>query len=102
MSCTVWIILKISTMIVALSIPFNPNPIMHLSLPPLANILYYLTHNTVTKVTRSVKYKHAPNRWHGIKSPWTFTIIELQNENVQLFTNYNIIKFPVLYTIIRL
>ena len=29
----------------------------------------------VVKVTRShsVKYKHAPNRWHGKKSLWTTT-----------------------------
>ena len=66
MSRTVWIMLKISTMMVVLSVPFNPNP-MHLPLPRPS---LYLTHPAVTKVpvTRSVKYKHAPNRWHGKKS----------------------------------
>ena len=65
-SRTVWIMLKISTMMVVLSVPFNPNP-MHLPLPRPS---LYLTHPAVTKVpvTRSVKYKHAPNRWHGKKS----------------------------------
>ena len=62
--------LKISTMMVVMSAPFNPSP-MHLPSPPLAILYYtllYLTRHAVTKVTRSVKYKHAPSRWHGKKS----------------------------------
>ena len=59
-----WIMLKISTMVV-LSVPFNPNP-MPLS---LSLAILYLTHPAVTKVTRSVKYKHSPNIWHGKKVP---------------------------------
>ena len=49
-------------MMVVLSVPLNPNP-MHLPLP-LA--ILYLTHPAVTKVTSSLKYKHAPTRWQFV------------------------------------
>ena len=89
-SRTVWIMLKISAMVV-LSAPFNPNP-MYLLLP---RVTLYLTHPAVTNVTCSVKYKHEPNIWHGKNS----LSMDLSNENILLFTNYNIVTFLLFLTI---
>ena len=64
--CLDYYVEDISTILVVLSVPvlsLNPNP-MYLPLP-LPDL--YLTHSAVTKVTRSVRYKHVLNRWNGKK-----------------------------------
>ena len=59
---------------VVLSAPFNPSHTWYVftiitTINRYPTISAYLTHPAVTKVRRSVKYKNAPNRWRGKKSP---------------------------------
>ena len=64
---------------VVLSAPLTQALYMYLPLALLIAILYcnvlYLTHPAVTKATRSGKYKHAPNRWHGKKSLSMYVLV---------------------------